>query len=381
MNQGFSSFLNFSRWLSAFLVLIHHIRHIVFVDLKDVHQSTFFVKLFYFFTGFGHEAVVIFFVLSGLLVGGLTFDKWLNEEKKLMFQYFIHRFFRIYIVYAPVLVIGYFIDNIGLNYFDDSMLYSRSPQYKTLSLDTIIKDNLGFDVFLCNLFMLQGIDVGVLGSNGPLWSLSYEWWYYCLWGAFLGVFFFNGSKRFIYLVFCLFVVIFLPEKILLWMVIWLLGVFSYFLAKKEIKFKVFKYISVFVFIALLTVSRFDALYFVLDGVSGLYIDFLTDFLLGVSYGFVLICFYGVESYFSSSFNSFLASFSYSLYLVHFPFIVFVVAVLNQLFGVGFLLQPDYYSYLYFICLSVFLLLLSYFIYYITERHTKKIIQFFSVLQK
>ncbi len=36
--------------------------------------------------------------------------------------------------------------------------------------------------FLINLFFLQGIYGGAYGSNGPLWSLSYEWWFYILFG-------------------------------------------------------------------------------------------------------------------------------------------------------------------------------------------------------
>jgi peptidoglycan/LPS O-acetylase OafA/YrhL len=43
-------------------------------------------------------------------------------------------------------------------------------------------EHLGFSTFVGNLLQLQTIVVSSLGSNGPLWSLANEWWYYVLFG-------------------------------------------------------------------------------------------------------------------------------------------------------------------------------------------------------
>jgi peptidoglycan/LPS O-acetylase OafA/YrhL len=75
LSETLSSFLNFSRWSAALLVLVNHARHLILVDLEEVKQQTLFVKALYFVTGLGHEAVVIFFVISGFLVGGVTLDR------------------------------------------------------------------------------------------------------------------------------------------------------------------------------------------------------------------------------------------------------------------------------------------------------------------
>ena len=89
-----STFLNISRWVAAFLVVIGHIRHLLFVDLKYVEHKTLFIKGMYFFTGFGHEAVIVFFVISGYLVGGITLERWRLNGADLA-SYFSARFSRI----------------------------------------------------------------------------------------------------------------------------------------------------------------------------------------------------------------------------------------------------------------------------------------------
>lgn len=74
--QDLSQFINVSRWLAAFFVLAGHASHLVLVDYKYVTEKSIFCKLIYFLAGFGHEAVMVFFVISGYLVGALTLDKW-----------------------------------------------------------------------------------------------------------------------------------------------------------------------------------------------------------------------------------------------------------------------------------------------------------------
>jgi peptidoglycan/LPS O-acetylase OafA/YrhL len=39
-------------------------------------------------------------------------------------------------------------------------------------------DHLGPEVLLGNLVFLQAILVPTWGSNGPLWSLAFEFWFY-----------------------------------------------------------------------------------------------------------------------------------------------------------------------------------------------------------
>ena len=76
-------------------------------------------------------------------------------------------------------------------------------------------------------FLSKRLVTGNFGSNGALWSLAYEWWYYCIF-ALIGFAFCNeGNKRFLCIALALVISVLLPNKIILWGAVWLLGVFAY----------------------------------------------------------------------------------------------------------------------------------------------------------
>jgi hypothetical protein len=58
------------RGLAALLVVVEHLRAFLFVPFPQVVSPGVITKAFYLVTGLGHQAVMIFFVLSGFLVGG-----------------------------------------------------------------------------------------------------------------------------------------------------------------------------------------------------------------------------------------------------------------------------------------------------------------------
>jgi hypothetical protein len=61
--------LDLARWLAALLVEGGHLRSFVFVDANSAGNVSVLWKPFYYLTGLGHEAVMVFFVLSGFLIG------------------------------------------------------------------------------------------------------------------------------------------------------------------------------------------------------------------------------------------------------------------------------------------------------------------------
>lgn len=376
MNNGFSSILNFSRWFAALLVLIHHVRHLVFADLKDVQNISFFTKLFYFFSGLGHEAVIVFFVVSGLLVGALTLEKWRNGLVNEFSDYFIHRFSRIYIVLFPALLVGFLMDYYGLIFFDGSCLYSNSAQYHTISLDSVIKDNLGVVTFLGNLAMFQNIHVGVLGSNGPLWSLANEWWYYCLWALFIRLYFLKGGRKIFSGLILVVIFAFLSIKVLLWMLVWMLGVGVYYYGRSSLP-RPHPILGFSIFLVAIIASRLSVhAVESFNGVSKLYLDFFRDFCLALAYSLALVSAYKLtKPIWLEKIHLNLASFSYSLYLVHFPAMLLIVAVVKEKLGIGFLLQPTYGTYFYYICIVIFLYGYGYLFSLFTEKHTYKLVGF------
>jgi len=165
-----SQFIEACRWVGALLVLAVHSTN-MFVNLADImsapHSAS--VYAWWFFVSFelGHQAVVGFFAISGYLVGGAVLAQ-LRKDKPFLRDYLIHRFVRIYIVLAPALLVTAAVDWIGRNWFGDSGVYDWP----------VFKDHDRADLFLGSLGNLSAIYCDFFGTNGPLWSLACEFWYY-----------------------------------------------------------------------------------------------------------------------------------------------------------------------------------------------------------
>jgi peptidoglycan/LPS O-acetylase OafA/YrhL len=68
-------YLDLARGVAALLVAISHLRAFSFVDFHQADHPRLIWSCFYFLTGFGHQAVMVFFVLSGFLVGGTVVSR------------------------------------------------------------------------------------------------------------------------------------------------------------------------------------------------------------------------------------------------------------------------------------------------------------------
>jgi peptidoglycan/LPS O-acetylase OafA/YrhL len=162
-----------------------------------------------FLTGFAYQAVVVFFLLSGWLVGGSFLNKL--HEPGAMTSYAVDRMTRLWIVMIPAfvltLVIGAYTGAIDPGTFS----YAVANEYSAAS-------------FLGNLFGLQDVVLPRFGGNFPLWSLANETWYYVLFP--LLVISFTGRSTFSRVApaaVCLLVTMNLTGSIVLYFSLWLLG--------------------------------------------------------------------------------------------------------------------------------------------------------------
>src|SRR3954463_10277531 len=69
------------RGAAALAVVAYHIRYKFFLDYSEVRSSDLLTHVFYAATAFGHDAVMVFFVLSGYLITGTVLkdvrgDRW-----------------------------------------------------------------------------------------------------------------------------------------------------------------------------------------------------------------------------------------------------------------------------------------------------------------
>ena len=75
MNNQRFFWLDVVRGLSAIAVCAGHLRSVMFVDYSNLQTPSLLQKVFYGLTGLGHQAVMVFFVLSGFFVGGSILRK------------------------------------------------------------------------------------------------------------------------------------------------------------------------------------------------------------------------------------------------------------------------------------------------------------------
>jgi peptidoglycan/LPS O-acetylase OafA/YrhL len=171
----------------------------------------------------GQQAVVVFFVLSGYLVSGSVF-RMFERERWSWKVYGLHRLVRLWIVLVPGLLLTALWDRCGMS-------LRRAPavaMYAGLSGNHLVPNvhlTSGIRVGLGNLFFLQTIRFPVLGTNGALWSLAYEFWYYALFPlGFLALRRGGGwTKRLACAVMFLLAAYFVRHTILKLFPIWLMG--------------------------------------------------------------------------------------------------------------------------------------------------------------
>jgi peptidoglycan/LPS O-acetylase OafA/YrhL len=167
------------RGLAAFAVMVSHWRGTYLVGFTQVRGPNPLASTVGRLMDLGPEWVIVFFVLSGYLVGGSVL-RARREGRWSWTSYLIARLTRLYAVLIPALILGGTLDWIGMH------LAPTEGVYSILAGPNSLHHTLTVPVFLGNLLFLQkialpgmyGDRLPCFGSNGALWSLTNEFWYY-----------------------------------------------------------------------------------------------------------------------------------------------------------------------------------------------------------
>lgn len=159
------------RCVLAIVVAFAHAWYLLIEDRQG--QVSILASVAYFLAGFAHASVILFFVLSGYWIAR-------SVDRRIMTgwewpSYLIDRVTRLLVVLLPALAIGGALDATALYVFDSS---THSGATDTYVLRKDVAAALDWRVLLGNFVFLQGIAVPPFGTNGPLWSLAYEFWFY-----------------------------------------------------------------------------------------------------------------------------------------------------------------------------------------------------------
>ena len=312
-----SAHLDMLRGCAAFAVLVSHWRYFTFLEWPQLEKKPAWLAPLYFVTGFGHQAVVVFFVLSGYLVGGVVIKSTRNQTWSWK-RYGFDRITRLGIVLIPALLLCLLWDEISIHVFRAGWLQNGIANH---SLTT----------FLGNCAFLQTIVVPSFGTNFPLWSLANEFWYYVMFPLLVMLWVEKRiGRRVVYLLLLVGVAYLTRQLILAQFAIWLMGTAIFYFPPKHRIGRSVTAIAVFLaFLAVLGDLILQRAGRIPIGVS--------DFILGIFFSIALyFLVHGTttagERY--QKLAGFFAGSSYTLYLVHYPLLVLTLAMIGTQW------QPD-----------------------------------------
>lgn len=272
-----------------------------------------------------HAAVLVFFVLSGYLVGGSV----LRDLKRNRFtweQYSLRRLVRLWTVLIPALLIGTVLDTVTRVFFSATNFFKTCYFTDQLhALPTALN-------FLRYLFFMQTVErfpAPRFGTNGALWSLSSEFWYYVLFPL-LAIALLSSRvarpMRIVFAILAAFLLWFVGLRIGLAFPIWLLGACIYLVpARIPARFQTAVNLSL--------VIQFLAVVLVLRAIPAMPI--VADGLVGVSFTCLL---YGLLHRVGPTRKSIYSRLahcislpSYTLYACHVPIVVLLAALIQAWF--------------------------------------------------
>lgn len=349
-SNGHYYWLDLIRFLAASAVMAYHFRNTFFEEfsLLPQDQQNPIVFVFYSITRLGHEAVLVFFVLSGLLVGGKALRRIANGNFQIK-SFAVDRFVRIMLPLVSALLL----------YIPIALTYDLP---------------LSAESWFGSLFSLQCIFTPPAFET--LWSLSYEVWFYILTfsiGIILSRHIKSTSYKYIIgiivLIFTMIVFIRLDNKYLF---IWILGALA--LWKSMPRNKGILWVSFIVSIVMICLLQYSKGSHFIDNASlqdGTFRNIIT-LLFGLS--FAILVQQLIQTKPSSKFlislnkaGTKLAAFSYTLYLTHVP-------VLRLLQGLGFpksrMISAE--SCLLYVAELAIGLIVAYAIYWVFERNTSRV---------
>jgi peptidoglycan/LPS O-acetylase OafA/YrhL len=312
--------LNAIRGAAALIVLLGHTRSLFFSSFTaNSRHSTNYVARGNHAT-VGEEAVIIFFVLSGYLVGGSVIRSVKNGTWSWK-SYLFKRITRLWVVLIPALAFGIALDVLGMHLFGSATSIYAGPSPTFVPDD--LPARLGWKVIAANAAFLQGILAPTAGTNNSLWSLAYEWWYYLqfplLFLAFSKTV--RPTLRVLYLALVVGSAFFVGKEIVIYFPTWLLGaaVAAFPVTKISKRFAIplltFS-ISCLFLVKWLDLSKYGAAW-------------------GVAIAFSLILFCAVRQ--KGRCNNvvyrrtagFFSDISYTLYLIHLPLAIFICAIVDR----------------------------------------------------
>ncbi|OIJ40753.1 acyltransferase family protein [Massilia timonae] len=316
-DQWHSMLISLLRGLAALQVAAAHLRAQVYPGFGTVQDPSLAFQGLAFATGFAYLAVIVFFVLSGWLVGGSLLNRL--DTQHAIANYAVDRVTRLWIVLIPT--------------FGAMLLFGVATATLDPARPSFALDNAYSAAALVgNLVGLQNIVVPEFGGNFPLWSLSNETWYYVLFPLLVMLFRTRSTfHRLLILLAVAAIVHLLNEAILLYFSIWLLGA-----AFSRVRIECGPLLRWALFLGLVAAAVFIRL----KGKSHIAVDSFVQYLL---FSVVFVVFLSSMQFqrargrltdWVNRAGRFFSEFSFTLYVLHIPFMLALLHLAAPFFGDG-----------------------------------------------
>jgi len=348
------------RWCAAILVVIHHARSIFYGSYYEISNPTILDTGLFCISMWGNCAVIVFFVLSGYFIGSSVL-KAISENRFSWKHYIINRVSRLYIVLIPALIFTALVDYVGMTQWGVDNAYADSANR------TIIR-------WLGNVFMAQPTYVPQYGTITPVWSLSYEFWYYLLFPTLALLLSKNVSLKYCsaMILIAIVIIFFIQLKMASYFLIWMIGVVVAIAPIPEKwKSKKLRYAVICFLVSIGVIGARILEYKLLPSYNHWSFQLCADFVMASLFA---VLFYSTKAYSMggqdfpfSNIHKRLAGFSYTTYLIHNPILVFISA--GALVNEGVALGRGRGDILRFMGLVVFVVVCAYIFSIFTERKT------------
>jgi peptidoglycan/LPS O-acetylase OafA/YrhL len=305
------------RAVAAISVMLFHVRSQLYVGIGQAHRATLLTKIAYFATSIGSEWVMVFFVLSGFLIAQ-SVVRSIRDDRWSWRAYLINRVVRLWMVLLPALLLTAFWDRLGVS------LFTAAGYGEPV---------LNWQVFLGNLFFLNGPAAPQYGTNVPLWSLPYEFWYYMLFPCIvLAATASRVGQKARYGILALLIALVAGPQIMLYFLVWLLGCLVMVLPPLQFRGArplgaTAAGLAFGAFVAATTASKLGLFHS----------EFPARFLVGATFALLLYVLVSLLRVVPTRADAawtraagLLAGFSYTLYLTHFPVRNFLLALRDHL---------------------------------------------------
>ncbi|WP_297769077.1 acyltransferase [uncultured Roseovarius sp.] len=307
MKPGLSLYLDALRFGAALVVLLSHFAYPRFSDGRWLWVRE---------LNLGSDAVIVFFVLSGLVIAHVAARPDATGPR-----FAFDRATRLVSVALPAIILTFTMDRIGSQL---APAVYAAPFYQPMPLWEMLLRGLTFS-------NEWGISVARLGSNGPYWSLSYEATYFALFGVAV---FTRGARRFALLILLGLVA---GLTILLLLPVWLMGVgLHVFLARGHTPSDRLSWTMALVPVLIYSVALWlnlpgDLRAFTFESLPRLALRFSDEFIWNTVLGLLVTCHIAgmagllrsQRTWSTAGVIRWGAGRSFSIYLVHYPVLQFL----------------------------------------------------------